>query len=268
MGIIVTFLILGLIVYIHEYGHYFVMRRNGVHVLEFTIGFGPTLWERQLKSGTVFKLKPFLIGGYTMPVKPGEPDSVESKSGWVRFKIYMAGMVANAISAFIVYACVFYVRHLAPADYVIYARDWLHAPRILMPLAAAFIGSFGLWLATPPLLVMILAKGLKTFFAGVIGPIGIITMGSSMGHGTGETVPMLVIASYFFATISVALAGFNLLPIFPLDGGRIADLVLEKMLRGKAPIVQKLFRYAGGALLLLLFAAIIGMDLWRAFLHR
>ena len=91
-------LILGVIVFIHEYGHYVLMVRNGVKVEEFTVGFGPTLFERKLASGTMFRIKLLLAGGYAKPVQSGE-GSMDGCSSWAKFKIYMAGMFFNSCAA-------------------------------------------------------------------------------------------------------------------------------------------------------------------------
>ena len=47
--------ILGLVVTIHELGHYLVMRWCGVHVLRFAFGFGKVLWSRQDRAGIAFQ---------------------------------------------------------------------------------------------------------------------------------------------------------------------------------------------------------------------
>ncbi len=39
-------IVLGILVTAHEYGHYWVAKRNGVHVIRFSVGFGPVLWKK------------------------------------------------------------------------------------------------------------------------------------------------------------------------------------------------------------------------------
>lgn len=47
---------LGILVTIHEFGHYWVARRCGVKVLTFSVGFGKALWSRQAQDGTVYQV--------------------------------------------------------------------------------------------------------------------------------------------------------------------------------------------------------------------
>ena len=56
--------VLGLLIFVHEYGHFWVARRCGVKVLRFSIGFGPLLFSRHDKHGTEFALSAIPFGGY------------------------------------------------------------------------------------------------------------------------------------------------------------------------------------------------------------
>lgn len=265
MGLLLSLLVISLVVLVHEYGHYVLMRRNGVQVVEFTIGFGPTLFETKLKSGTMFRIKPILLGGYTRPVAEGDA-TVESKSAWARFKIYMAGMFFNATAAFVVFTVLTYATHRAPALVVDIAR-MTHAPSALMPLVCAFIMSYGFWLATPVILVWLVAQGMQQFFGGMSGPIGIIGMGGTVVASSPTAGTLLVNALSFFAMLNVGLAGFNLLPVYPLDGGRVFDILLEKAFGKHAPAVTKVYRTVSTVALLAFIVLIILSDVVKAFLH-
>ncbi len=60
-----TFLIvLTLLIFVHELGHYWVARRNNVRVEVFSIGFGPEIWGRDDAHGTRWKFSLVPIGGY------------------------------------------------------------------------------------------------------------------------------------------------------------------------------------------------------------
>lgn len=64
-GVIVPFLVvLTILVFVHEMGHYWVARRNGVRVEVFSIGFGPEIFGRTDKAGTRWKFSAIPLGGY------------------------------------------------------------------------------------------------------------------------------------------------------------------------------------------------------------
>lgn len=71
--------VLTVLVFVHELGHYWVARRNGVRVETFSIGFGPELFGRNDKSGTRWKICAVPLGGYVKMF--GEGDSVDDESG-------------------------------------------------------------------------------------------------------------------------------------------------------------------------------------------
>ena len=56
--------LLGILVFVHEFGHYIVAKLCGVKVAEFSIGFGKMLWGRRDSSGTLWKISAVPLGGY------------------------------------------------------------------------------------------------------------------------------------------------------------------------------------------------------------
>lgn len=258
MGILLSLVVLSLVVFVHEYGHYVAMRRNGVKVVEFTIGFGPTLWSRTLKSGTAFHLKIIPLGGYTKPVAEGE-GSMGAASRWARFKICFAGPLANAIAAFAVLLPAFYL--VGYPEIVDPYVAW--APGPLQPLVAAFGLSFGLVLATPVLFVWLIATKGLALLKGMAGPVGIVAMGSDAASSAQSPLGVVVAMVVYFVMINVALGGTNLLPFHPLDGGRIAELLIEKFGGKRKETFIKVFRIAGLGLFLLLIIAAFSADFLR-----
>ncbi|WDE06929.1 sigma E protease regulator RseP [Thalassomonas viridans] len=102
---------LGILVTIHEYGHFWVARKNGVKVERFSVGFGKTLWQTTDRHGTEFVVALIPLGGYVKmldervdDVLPQDKDKTfNSKSVYQRIAIIAAGPFANfafAIFAF------------------------------------------------------------------------------------------------------------------------------------------------------------------------
>ncbi len=106
-------LTLGVLIVIHEYGHYRVAVACGVKVLRFSVGFGRVLWRRQSgPEATEFVLCALPLGGYVRmlderegPVGPSEIDrSFNRKPLWARAAIVSAGPLANLLLAVLLYA--------------------------------------------------------------------------------------------------------------------------------------------------------------------
>jgi regulator of sigma E protease len=104
MNIIVAIFILGIIVIIHELGHFLLAKLNGITVTEFSVGMGPRL-ASFVHRGTRYSLKLLPIGGSCMML--GEDETVEDegafhkKGVWARFSVIFAGAFFNFIFAFI-----------------------------------------------------------------------------------------------------------------------------------------------------------------------
>ena len=73
LALIVT---LGLLVTIHELGHFVIARWSGVKVLRFSVGFGRPIWSRLDKHGTEFVIARIPFGGYVRMLDDREPEPV------------------------------------------------------------------------------------------------------------------------------------------------------------------------------------------------
>ena len=104
MGIILAVIVFGIIIFIHELGHFLLAKANGIRVDEFSMGMGPRLFSK-VKGETRYSLKLFPIGGSCMM---GEDDvndvgegSFNSKSVWARISVVAAGAIFNFALAFV-----------------------------------------------------------------------------------------------------------------------------------------------------------------------
>ena len=109
--LLATVVALGLLVTIHEYGHFWVARRCGVKVLRFSIGFGPALYSWHDRRGTEFVIAGIPLGGYVKMLDEREaPVPVEEqnqafnrKTVKQRIAIVAAGPVANFLLAMVAF---------------------------------------------------------------------------------------------------------------------------------------------------------------------
>lgn len=98
---------LGVLITVHEFGHFWVARKNGVLVKRFSIGFGKSLLSWRDKQGTEFVIAAIPLGGYVRmldervdPVLPQFKDlAFNHKTVWQRMAIIAAGPAANFIFA-------------------------------------------------------------------------------------------------------------------------------------------------------------------------
>ncbi|CAB1274913.1 RIP metalloprotease RseP [Candidatus Nitrosacidococcus tergens] len=113
---IVAFIIaIGVLVTVHEYGHFWIARRSGVKVIRFSIGFGYPLWRRYGSDGTEYVLGAIPLGGYVkmLDEREGEVQQKELSRAFnrqslsIRNGIIVAGPVANILFAIVAYWFVF-----------------------------------------------------------------------------------------------------------------------------------------------------------------
>lgn len=110
MTLVLFILIFGAVVIAHEFGHFLLAKANGIHVVEFAVGMGPSLISVK-RGDTKYSLKLFPIGGACMfegedglNEREGEPGegSFNKASVWARISTVAAGPVFNFILAFVI----------------------------------------------------------------------------------------------------------------------------------------------------------------------
>ena len=104
--------VLGVLVFVHELGHFLAARRLGVRVLTFSLGFGPKIL-RFTRGDTEYCVSVIPLGGYVKMAGEtpddsgtGRPDEFMSKTKWERFQILIMGPVMNIVLAVVVMAVV------------------------------------------------------------------------------------------------------------------------------------------------------------------
>ena len=115
--LLATIVTLGILVTIHEWGHYWVARRCGVKVLKFSVGFGKSLWSRTGKDGTEYSVSAIPLGGYVKMLDEREgsvPEGLKSqafnnKPVLQRIAIVAAGPIVNLLFAVFAYWLMFVV---------------------------------------------------------------------------------------------------------------------------------------------------------------
>ncbi|MBE6448165.1 MAG: RIP metalloprotease RseP [Alphaproteobacteria bacterium] len=116
--------LLGILVFVHELGHFLVARLCGVRVTEFSIGFGKKLWGRTDKHGTEWRISAIPLGGYCKFL--GDEDAASSTDGsaslseedkkyafglqnpFKKLAIVIAGPGANYLFAILIFASIFF----------------------------------------------------------------------------------------------------------------------------------------------------------------
>jgi len=110
---LVSFLfVLGVLIFVHELGHFLAARRLGIRVLTFSLGFGPKILKFT-RGDTEYCVSAVPLGGYVKmagesPDDPrsGAPDEFLSKTKWERFQVLIMGPVMNILLAVVVLAIV------------------------------------------------------------------------------------------------------------------------------------------------------------------
>ena len=100
--------VLGVLVFVHELGHFLAARRIGVRVLTFSLGFGPKLISTR-RGDTEYAISAIPLGGYVKMAgetmddpRSGAPDEFLSKTKWQRFQVLIMGPAMNILLAVVV----------------------------------------------------------------------------------------------------------------------------------------------------------------------
>lgn len=126
MKIIFIILVFGIIIFIHEFGHFIIAKLNKITVNEFSIGMGPAIVSFERKE-TKYSIRLLPIGGYCLMLGEEDDENEDenafcNKSIWARLAVIFAGPMFNFILAFI---CSIVLSHFCGIDpaYVNVVKD-------------------------------------------------------------------------------------------------------------------------------------------------
>ena len=103
--ILAAILVFGVLIAVHELGHFMAAKACGVRVNEFSIGMGPALWKKQ-KGETQYSLRLFPVGGFCAMEGEEEdsddPTALNNQGFWAKLLIFAAGAAMNFIAGLLI----------------------------------------------------------------------------------------------------------------------------------------------------------------------
>ena len=121
ISILVTIIVFGILIFVHESGHFFVAKACKVKVNEFSLGMGPAIFKKRVKD-TLYSLRALPIGGYVqMDGEDGggtDENSFNNKKYWQRFLILFAGAALNIILGFVLICIINYFTAKLPTTVI------------------------------------------------------------------------------------------------------------------------------------------------------
>lgn len=234
MNYLLVFILINFLILVHEFGHLVAAKLSGISIEQFSIGFGPRLWSFK-KGKTEYRLSAFPVAGYVLPEMKDLDDFYRIPSSR-RIVFALGGPFANIILALISLA-VFNVLTTGFSFYAVFIFPFVQVVNI----TAQFLYALPSLFTSPQNL------------SGVVGLVAI--GGQFVAAGFSKILQFAVI-------LNINLALLNLLPLPPLDGGKILFCLLEKIHRSltrlRLPVMV-----AGWVLILSLICYITVIDVCR-----
>lgn len=109
LTLIYLIIILGLLIFIHELGHFIVAKKSNVHIYEFALGMGPQIFKKTGKDGVIYSIRAFPIGGFVQMAGEVDEDDKDIKKDrfmcnrpwYQRLAVLLAGVTMNFILALV-----------------------------------------------------------------------------------------------------------------------------------------------------------------------
>lgn len=232
-------ILLGLLVLIHEGGHFLIAKLFKIRVNEFAIGFGPIIFTKE-KGETKYALRLIPLGGFVN--LEGEEEHSEKEGSFSkasipkRIAVVLAGAVVNILFGILLYFIVASISLKEITGGIIATKNFIIA-------------------------ILLSIKNLYTFNVSTIQLTGVVGISNMIvkTEGWNEYLQMMTL-------ISVSLGITNLLPFPPLDGGKVMIYLLEAI--RKKPLKQETelkIQSIGFSLLIALAIYITYKDILRIF---
>lgn len=202
MSYLLIALAIGFLILIHELGHLLAAKWMGISVARFSIGFGPKLcgWKW---GATEYWLAPIPLGGYVLPAVQDEAEFSRIPIA-KRIMFSLGGPLANLLLPVVLFSVLNVMAGNHSLGNVLIA-PWVQTGSMLMQ----FLGSLPMVFQHPNQLS---------------GVVGIVAIGDQIVSQAGIAGGLK-----FAILLSINLAVLNMLPLPPLDGGKIVMYVLEKI---------------------------------------
>jgi regulator of sigma E protease len=234
MNYLIVFALVSFLILIHELGHLIAAKLLHIPIERFSIGFGPKLWSFG-KGQTEYRISAFPIGGYVL-LKIEDEDDFFLIPPRRRIAFALGGPFANVILALV---CLSFL-NATTMGFSLYGI-------LLYPFVQLIKISSQVLYALPQIFSQ--PEQLS-------GIIGIVAVGGHILSGDFSRIFGLA------AMLNINLALLNLLPVLPLDGGKILFCLLEKVHRSLAKLRLPL-TVTGWVLLLVLILSITVMDVCK-----
>ena len=268
--ILAALLMLSAAVSAHEFGHLLAGKAVGIHADRFSVGFGPVLFKTQI-GGTEYCLSWIPAGGYVR--FPGEAKQGETpfkaQPVWKRLTAIGAGPISSVLFAALLFAAFAVFNKLDSAGQKKKRQSAKNEsggappPQEQNEPKSAPAGTIsmtaGIFKETFAGMGRVIAR--KESTDSISGPIGIVDMIQKEATG-GWSWSALAGICLLTGCVSVGLAAFNLLPIPPLDGGKMALLLIEAGIgRPLNATLLNVIEYAGMFALVYFIFWITGRDI-------
>lgn len=139
MSVLLAIAVLGVLIVVHELGHFLAARLQKIHVNRFSIGFGPILWKYQGPE-TEYAIRGFPLGGFVgfpdddpdSEIPEDDPDLLRNRPVFDRAIVISAGVIANLIFAYFL---------LVSQVAIVGVPDFNYQPGVLVPAVATDVSS-------------------------------------------------------------------------------------------------------------------------------